>query len=427
MVNFFFLDYDPKKCAEYYCDKHILKIPIEIAQMLCNVHHELSDKIPPYQKCKAVVSGLKPYEWIKKSINNYIYAVNLGLALMNEYKYRYNRNEHKTEPVLMWLKTNIPKLPKIKQTPFILTHKYEMFQYIDKDPVICSRFLYVELKCSNDKWTKRSKPQWFIEIDKFTNKEKKKLINKINKLVRDTLPKIASKNGYKVYRHHSFLRVIYDNLLGGKWDIVAKKMAYFDDKKSFINQLTYPQLYFSYEIGKTLKIKKNMERLNVLSLKYRKKLNFPDTRVDYRKSPYYYIYKHNEVGVLMVEPYKNEILPYWKFQTKEKAIKSSNKIYNLFLEYIFNKDYIGADMARKYLQMGMTRSKRYYHWKSGKKYKDDKSLHEKYTGKKYMLEISEIFKKKWVLSKNNENYQKWIHNMKNPNIYVPDKLIFDKK
>jgi hypothetical protein len=41
MVNFFYLDKDPKICAQYYCNKHIIKIPIEIAQILSKIHYEL--------------------------------------------------------------------------------------------------------------------------------------------------------------------------------------------------------------------------------------------------------------------------------------------------------------------------------------------------------------------------------------------------
>ena len=48
MVNFFYLDKDPKKCAKYYCNKHILKIPIEIAQILSKVHYELNSKIDKF-------------------------------------------------------------------------------------------------------------------------------------------------------------------------------------------------------------------------------------------------------------------------------------------------------------------------------------------------------------------------------------------
>ena len=45
MVNFFYLDTNPKKCAQYYCNKHIIKIPIEIAQILSKIHYELKSDI----------------------------------------------------------------------------------------------------------------------------------------------------------------------------------------------------------------------------------------------------------------------------------------------------------------------------------------------------------------------------------------------
>ena len=75
-----------------------------------------------------------------------------------------------------------------------------------------------------------------------------------------------------------------------------------------------------------------------------------------------------EQGVLLVEPYKSEILPYWRFKTLAIAEKSANKIYKLFSAYKKQKDFVGMDMARKYLQMGFTRSRRYANHKSGKKY-----------------------------------------------------------
>jgi hypothetical protein len=48
MVNFFYLDKDTEKCAEFYGDKHIVKIPIEIGQILSKIHHELKTGIIKY-------------------------------------------------------------------------------------------------------------------------------------------------------------------------------------------------------------------------------------------------------------------------------------------------------------------------------------------------------------------------------------------
>lgn len=90
--------------------------------------------------------------------------------------------------------------------------------------------------------------------------------------------------------------------------------------------------------------------------------------LDLRLHPELYRTGKGEQGVLLVEPYKSEILPYWKFKTPEIAGASAKKIYSIFLKYKKQKDFVGMDMARKFLQMGYTRSRRYANHKSGKKY-----------------------------------------------------------
>lgn len=99
------------------------------------------------------------------------------------------------------------------------------------------------------------------------------------------------------------------------------------------------------------------------------KLHFK--QIDFRKHPELYRIGKGEQGVLLVEPYKSEILPYWKFKTKTIAEKSAKKIYWLFESYLKRNDFIGADMAKKYLQMGFTRARRYANHKSGRKYEKD--------------------------------------------------------
>jgi hypothetical protein len=72
--------------------------------------------------------------------------------------------------------------------------------------------------------------------------------------------------------------------------------------------------------------------------------------------------------VLLVEPYKGELLPHWRFRTPEVARESAAKIYELYEGYRAAGDFVGMDMARKYLQMGWTRSMRYANHRTGKKY-----------------------------------------------------------
>ena len=75
-----------------------------------------------------------------------------------------------------------------------------------------------------------------------------------------------------------------------------------------------------------------------------------------------------EQGVLLVRPYTNIICQHWRFRNVETAKKSSSKIYSLFREYLRKGDFIGADMCRKFLEMGFTRSRRYANHKTGRKY-----------------------------------------------------------
>jgi len=94
-----------------------------------------------------------------------------------------------------------------------------------------------------------------------------------------------------------------------------------------------------------------------------KELDFSDaeTRKLYRIG-------RGEQGVLLVRPYTNDICAHWRFKTPEIAVESSNKIYAMYLDYRDEKDFIGMDMCRKFLEMGFTRSRRYANHKTGKKY-----------------------------------------------------------
>ena len=76
-----------------------------------------------------------------------------------------------------------------------------------------------------------------------------------------------------------------------------------------------------------------------------------------------------EQGVLLVRPYTNYICNHWRFKTPDEAVKSSNKIFAMYLDYREEKDFIGMDMCRKFLEMGFTRSRRYANHNSGRKYK----------------------------------------------------------
>lgn len=153
-------------------------------------------------------------------------------------------------------------------------------------------------------------------------------------------------------------------------------------------------------------------------------------QIDFRQHPELYRVGRGEQGVLLVEPYKSEILPHWRFADEDKARLSSEKIFELFLNYLDNDDFVGADMARKFLQMGYTRARRYANHKGGKKYDgpvpDDKKGLSGAHGRDELPRTPEdpvkaaaarIFKAKWDEAKVHpryvalkENFQQMIQN-----------------
>ncbi len=128
-------------------------------------------------------------------------------------------------------------------------------------------------------------------------------------------------------------------------------------------------------------------------------------KIDFRKTPDSYRVGKGEQGVLMVEPYKSEILPHWRFKIPKEARESSKEILALFREYKRENDFVGMDMARKFLQMGYTRARRYANHRSGKKYGSD--------GKILPIVIDEtkaksadIFYKVWRSVENDKTYSR---------------------
>ena len=133
--------------------------------------------------------------------------------------------------------------------------------------------------------------------------------------------------------------------------------------------------------------------------------------IDFRKHPELYRVGMGEQGVLLVEPYKGELLPHWRFKTVAEAKKSAATIYKLFLAYLKAEDFPGADMARKFLQMGWTRARRYANHTGGRKY--DKKTGEELprTEDPEKAAAAAIFYERYVAARQHPEYvrQKKLH------------------
>ena len=96
------------------------------------------------------------------------------------------------------------------------------------------------------------------------------------------------------------------------------------------------------------------------------KLDYKNTL--FRPNDMRYRIGRGEQGVLLVRPYTDVICRHWRFKTLKEARVSSQKIFDMYLDYRIQKDFVGMDMCRKFLEMGFTRARRYANHKDGKKY-----------------------------------------------------------
>ena len=152
-MNIFVLDLDPIQAARMQCDKHVVKMVLESAQMLSTIAREVCDLDAPYRSTHKNHPCIK---WILQSKNNYIYLGKLADATNKEYSYRYEK-QHAYTNHIEWLQNNIPDLPDINITDFpkCMPEEYKTNSTIDS-----YREYYKYGKSHLHKWKKRNKPQW---------------------------------------------------------------------------------------------------------------------------------------------------------------------------------------------------------------------------------------------------------------------------
>jgi len=164
-MNIFFLDTDVNKCAEYHCDKHVVKMILEVNQLLCGAHHMTNQVTTKYQPDIKQI----PYKlthknhpcsiWVRESLSNYLYLCELGLELCKEYTYRYEKR-HKTQDVNEWCVSN---KPNIRDIGFTEPPKAMPDEFKVNDVVQSYRNYYMGAKKSFATWKKRDVPIWYLE------------------------------------------------------------------------------------------------------------------------------------------------------------------------------------------------------------------------------------------------------------------------
>ena len=162
-MNIFLLDWNPQKAAEYHCDKHVVKMILECAQLLYCAHWVLNPQYVPEDAYKKTHPNHPSAIWARESIENYEFLQELAMELCKEYTFRYEKI-HKTQKHIDWLRTPPLDIPAIKMTPFRLAMPDK---YKQEDPVESYKAFYRESKMKERDIVTYKKREWpeFLKID----------------------------------------------------------------------------------------------------------------------------------------------------------------------------------------------------------------------------------------------------------------------
>ncbi len=159
-MNIFVLDKDPKVCATMHCDKHVVKMILESAQMICTTHHQCyNDNLSYNIPYKQTHVNHPCNRWLRDSLGNYLWLVNLTKHLNNEYKYRYDKNiNHKSYDAIKDLP--LPKIPNIGMTRWARAMPDNC--KVGNGVVASYRKYYIESKSNILNFKNRKKPYWLV-------------------------------------------------------------------------------------------------------------------------------------------------------------------------------------------------------------------------------------------------------------------------
>lgn len=154
-MNIFYLDSNPKLCAQYHCDKHVIKMILEYAQLMSTAHFVLD----------GIQVGYKPTHknhpsavWVRQAINHYDWLFDMFEWLCIQYTLRYGKY-HKTSTLINLLRrtpANIPLIGWIEAPPQCMPDEYK-----NADTVTAYRNYYMGGKKDIAKWKDSNVPSWF--------------------------------------------------------------------------------------------------------------------------------------------------------------------------------------------------------------------------------------------------------------------------
>lgn len=158
-MNIFYLSNDPVECAQQHCDKHVVKMILETAQLLSNAHHMLDgDQVitPIY---KLTHKNHPSAVWVRQRESHYRWLFSLWCALLDEYTYRYGK-VHASTRLMCYLNkppVNIEFGGGFEPPPPAMPDEFKVASTIQS-----YRNYYMGPKRSFATWKKREAPAWFL-------------------------------------------------------------------------------------------------------------------------------------------------------------------------------------------------------------------------------------------------------------------------
>jgi hypothetical protein len=177
-MNIFYLDHDPKKCAELHNDKHVVKMILEYAQLLSTAHRVLDGTLHTglsktgRKQTRYVLSDNREYNlyasthinhpsavWVRVRESHYRWLFSLWIELMDEYTYRYGKI-HSSSRLIGYLNkppTNIEFGGGFDQPTPAMPDVYK----VSANSIRSYINYYVGAKQHLASWKKRTKPEWY--------------------------------------------------------------------------------------------------------------------------------------------------------------------------------------------------------------------------------------------------------------------------
>ncbi|NBC09226.1 MAG: DUF4385 family protein [Bacteroidetes bacterium] len=131
----------------------------------------------------------------------------------------------------------------------------------------------------------------------------------------------------------------------------------------------------------------------------------PFNGINLREQPEAYRIGRGEYGVWHAEPYKSQLLPHWQFKDEAAAESAVKAIWSLYEGYRSDGDFPGMDVARKFLQMGFTRARRYAKYPDGQKYDEAGNVKPVSGEDPEKAAAAQVFKAAWDAVREDEAYQ----------------------